>query len=188
MVPLILILSALIIIVLAWRAGRMGGLRGDRSRSFAVLMMVALPALWVVGALAYADRATKTTSFCLKCHEMQPYGESVKSANESVPSTHYRNEWVDRETGCYVCHASPGLAGAAVARMKGLRDVFVHFVGEVPDPIELDAPYDATICLSCHDRDEAFLELPAHRALAEASRGGEVTCGGCHVVAHALAD
>jgi nitrate/TMAO reductase-like tetraheme cytochrome c subunit len=150
--------------------------------------MVVLPVLWVVGALAYADSATRSTSFCLKCHEMEPYGESVTADNATVPATHYRNGWVDPETGCYVCHTSPGPSGYLVAKAKGLRDVFVHFAGEIPERIHLDEPYDAAICLKCHGREEAFLALEAHRKLVETPPGGDVTCAGCHAVAHALAD
>lgn len=189
MIPAILILSAAVIIVLARRARRGSGSRGDQARrSYAILVMVVLPVLWIVGALAYADGATKATSFCLKCHEMESYGRSVTTDNASIPAAHYRNEWVDRETACYVCHTSPGLSGAVVAKVKGLRDVFVHFVGEVPDEIRLDDPYDAAICLSCHGQDQAFLEPAAHRDLVETPSGGDVTCAGCHAVAHVLAD
>jgi nitrate/TMAO reductase-like tetraheme cytochrome c subunit len=189
MIPAILILSAVVIIALATHTRKKGRSRGPRPRrSYAFLVMFVLPALWIVGALAYADTATRSTSFCLKCHEMEPYGESVTADNATTPATHYRNEWVDRETACYVCHTTPGLSGYVVAKAKGLRDVFVHFAGEVPEEIHLDAPYDAGICLSCHAGDDAFLALEAHRTLAEASPGDDVTCAGCHAVAHALAD
>jgi nitrate/TMAO reductase-like tetraheme cytochrome c subunit len=189
MIPAILILSALVIIALAWRTRHAGRPRvGATRRSYAVLILGVLPILWVVGALAYADSATKATSFCLKCHEMAAYGESVTTSSPTVPATHYRNEWIERETACYVCHTSPGVSGYAVAKMKGLRDVFVHFVGDVPDEIRLDTPYDTAICLSCHGQDEAFLELASHRELVETPPSGEVACAGCHAVAHALAD
>jgi nitrate/TMAO reductase-like tetraheme cytochrome c subunit len=189
MIPVILILSAVVILALAARAKRGGEVRRPAPRRFyAVLVMVVLPVLWILGALAYADSATRSTAFCLKCHEMEPYGTSVTADNATVPATHYRNEWVDRETACYVCHSSPGLRGYAVAKAKGLRDVVVHFLGEVPDEIHLDEPYDAAICLSCHGRDEAFLDLPAHRATVESPAADRPTCAGCHAVAHALGD
>jgi len=189
MIPAILILSAAVIIALAAYVKRRSRSRGIRPRgSLAFLVLVVLPVLWIVGALAYADGATKSTSFCLRCHEMVQYGESVTADNATVPAAHYRNEWVDRETACYVCHTSPGLSGVLTAKTKGLRDVVVHFVGEVPDEIHLDAPYDAAICLSCHGRGEAFLERADHRKLAEAPPGGDVTCAGCHAVAHVLGD
>jgi nitrate/TMAO reductase-like tetraheme cytochrome c subunit len=189
MIPAILILSAVVIIVLAWRARHAGrGRGGGARRSYAVLALGVLPVLWVVGTLAYADRATRMTSFCLQCHEMAPYGASVTAGGPSVPARHFENEWVERETACYVCHTSPGISGYALAKAKGLRDVFVHFVGTVPDEIRLDAPYDTAICLSCHGRDEAFLELASHQQIIDTAPGGEVTCAGCHAFAHDLTD
>jgi nitrate/TMAO reductase-like tetraheme cytochrome c subunit len=189
MIPAILILSAVVIIALARRARRAGrGSGGATSRSYSVFALGVLPVLWVVGTLAYADSATKATSFCLRCHEMAPYGMSVTRGGASVPAMHYENAWVKRGTACYVCHTSPGLSGYAVAKTKGIRDVFVHFAGRVPDKIRLDAPYDTTICLSCHGRDEAFLELPSHEQIIDTPPGGEVTCAGCHAFAHDLTD
>lgn len=186
MIPTLLILSAAALIALVARARRGGASGGRPGRSYAVLVMVVFPVLWLGGALFYADNATRATSFCLRCHEMQPYGASVTADNASVPATHFRNGWVEQERACYVCHTSPGLSGAAEAKMKGLRDVYVHYLGDVPDAIRLDAPYDGGVCLKCHGEEEGFIAVEAHRLFVPRLPGFDVSCFGCHAISHDL--
>jgi len=187
MIPALLILSAVIIAVLVARLKQRSGSGAARpGTALTFLVMVVLPVLWLAGAIAYADTATKETSFCLRCHEMQPYGDSVTADNASVPATHFRNNWVRKERACYVCHTTPDMAGVVGARMKGLRDVYVHYLGEVPEAIHLDEPYDAGICLKCHAGTEEFLGVDVHAPLVDPSAPREPWCGGCHAVAHDL--
>lgn len=189
MIPALLIVSAVILAVLVARLRRRSGSGSARpGTALTFLVVVVLPVLWLAGAIAYADSATKQTSFCLTCHEMQPYGDSVAADNASVPATHFRNNWVRKERACYVCHTTPDMAGVIEARAKGLRDVYVHYLGEVPEEIRLDAPYDARICLRCHGATEEFLGVEAHGPLVDASTGRDPWCGGCHAMSHDLGD
>jgi cytochrome c-type protein NapC len=184
MIPALLILSAAVLIVLVARVGRGRAPGGRPRRSLSILVMVVLPILWLAAAAVYADNATRGTSFCLRCHEMQRYGASVTADNASIPATHFRNGWVEQERACYICHTIPGLSGAVEAKARGVRDVYVHYLGDVPDVIELDAPYDGEICLACHGEEGGFLAVEAHRPFAARLPGSPVSCFGCHAISH----
>ena len=72
--------------------------------------------LWPVPAVAawggfeeHMDKAT-STQFCLSCHVMSEYGQSLHYDDKSyIPSVHYNNNFVPREHACYTCHTDYGM-------------------------------------------------------------------------------
>lgn len=158
-----------------------------RRRLFTFAAMCVLPGLWLLGMLAYADTSMRKTSFCLSCHEMEPYGKSLTSNGvETLAAAHYRGGRSDREKACYVCHTRPGLPGYVDAKLRGLHDVRVHYLGDVPETLSIRGGYDVSVCLECHGRTENFREQAVHLAVMDGIEAGDVSCLDCHGAAHEL--
>lgn len=181
--------AVLIIALLMWlldASRRRSSLRGLRGVAF--VAMVALPGLWTLGMLVHADGQMRSTGFCLSCHEMAPYGESLSSGDgDALARQHYGNGWVDAEKACYVCHTSPGVSGFVDAKLTGLHDVRVHYMGTVPDTIRLVDPYPNDICLSCHGGEPVFEDSPGHRypeTLRDDLTQDRTSCLECHGPGH----
>ena len=190
MYVILLLFVALIAIALILLAGVSARVKPNRTRrAFVFLALTALPGLWTVGLLAQADTTLKSVGFCLGCHEMAPFGESLESQNqELLAASHYQNGWIDRERACYDCHTEPGIAGFVDAKLTGMHDLRVHFLGTIPESIELRRPYPNGICVSCHGESE-MSEQPGHApGLMREVMIGRMTCLGCHGPAHMEAD
>jgi cytochrome c-type protein NapC len=130
---------------------------------------------------------SSNTSFCMECHEMQPYGKSLFVDDpRSLPALHFQRRLVSRESACYTCHTDYALFGDVRAKLNGLRHVWVHYTGVIPDKITLYAPYPNANCLHCHDDARSYLEAAAHAGLFELLRREERSCLGCHSGGHAL--
>ncbi len=161
-----------------------------RERFLALVAMGAFPMMWFLGMVGYTDASTKKSAFCIQCHEMKIYGESLHvDDDESLAAIHYRNGLVDRKKPCYACHTAPGLRGLAVAKFKGVHDVYVHYLKEVPEEIEHHGPFDCASCLACHGESESFLEGWGHSSpptLIDDLKSGEFSCLDCHDLAHIL--
>jgi hypothetical protein len=149
--------------------------------------MVALPGLWLLGMLVHADTSMRKTSFCLSCHEMQPYGSSLTTnGEETLAAAHYRGGRSDRDKACYVCHTKPAIAGYVDAKLRGLHDVRVHYFGEIPERLSIRGGYDVSICLECHAITENFRDVDIHDAVMADIETGSVTCLDCHGPAHSI--
>lgn len=189
MSALILTAAAVLIIAFILVALRAPGraATGPR-RTLLFVVIVVLPLLWLTGALRHADATMKSVGFCLRCHEMEPYGESLMSGDSrTLSGTHYSGGWVDRERACYQCHTEYTLAGEIGAKWRGTHDLMVHYFGTVPEKIELIEPYSNTICLSCHGPRGLFLEEAGHaypEALFDEVSNDRTSCMECHAPAH----
>ncbi len=168
---------------------RIRSLATRSERALAFLAMGVVPCLWLLGMLGYTDHAMKKASFCVRCHEMQSYGESLLvDDDESLPAVHYRDGLVDRKKACYACHTRPGLGGIIEAKLKGLHDVKVHYFGEAPDTLTIHGEYPTSICLKCHREAASFQAGTMHQAMMDEILTGETSCLDCHDVAHELED
>jgi cytochrome c-type protein NapC len=166
----------------------------NRRAGRAVLFVgiVVLPLGAVATGLSYSLHRSQQTAFCLSCHEMAPYGRSLwVDDDEMLPAFHYQRRLVPRATACYTCHSDYALFGDVTTKLNGLRHVYVHFLGQVPDEIKLYEPYPNANCLSCHDGERSFEESSDHET-SEVTfaqlRSGQVSCLECHDVAHAVDD
>jgi cytochrome c-type protein NapC len=156
-------------------------------RTALMVGVLALPLLLSAGSVSYGVRESSKTTFCLSCHEMQPYGKSLFADNRSALSAvHYQNRLVDRDVTCYSCHADYAMFGDVKAKLNGLRHVWVHYFGTIPEKIALYQPYPSANCLHCHDDARRFLESPPHRPVLDALYAGKASCLSCHTVAHDL--
>jgi len=154
----------------------------------AFLSLFLLPVLAaLMGANTYVEHS-KTTGFCLSCHEMQPYGKSLHiDDSEYVPAAHFQNNRVPRDMACFTCHTNYTLYGDLKAKLRGLRHVYVHYLGTVPEQIKLYTPYSNRECLHCHAGARSFEEGATHNEELKRIvllKSNQVSCLSCHALVH----
>jgi cytochrome c-type protein NapC len=160
-------------------------LRSNRGRWILLVGAGALPIVASAGTLKEGTEESSRTRFCLSCHEMKDYGKSLLADNRlSVPAAHFQHRLIDRENACYACHTDYALFGDMKAKLNGLKHVYVHYLGKVPEKMALYQPYPNYNCLHCHDDARRFLEMPAHQPVAQVMASGELSCLKCHNVGH----
>lgn len=173
------------------------GLRSQltRSREGKILAFIALFILPIVavavGFSRQMDRA-ESTSFCLSCHVMTEYGQSLRVDDPSyIPARHFQNRLVPREEACYTCHTDYTMFGTVTAKLRGLHHLEVQYFGTVPKPenIKLYVPYNNRECLHCHLGQRVFEEASAHHKIADLLanvKANKLSCvsSGCHEFIH----
>ncbi len=167
------------------------GITRDRGgRILAFLSLFALPSLALaVGFGAHVERS-KRTEFCLSCHIMEPYGQSLRiDDSEYVPAGHFQNARVDRDEACFSCHTTYALYGDLKAKIGGLRHLAVNYLGAPPDTIRLYKPYNNRECLHCHAGARSFEANEAHAetdTTMAAMKTNRLSClsSGCHDLVH----
>jgi cytochrome c-type protein NapC len=153
-----------------------------------LIAAVLLPLSASVGGLKAGVAESSRTRFCLKCHEMQPLGRSLfVDDHHALAAVHYQNRLIERDTSCYGCHTEYAMFGDVKAKLNGLRHVWVHYLGQVPDRFALYQPYSNRNCLHCHEDARKFVEAPAHKPILAPLAAGTTSCLACHNVAHDLA-
>ena len=162
--------------------------RGGKIVAFMALFLLPVITLsW--GTEEHMERS-KQTSFCLSCHVMHPYGESLRVADTSyLAAAHYLNNRVPRDQACYTCHTDYVIYGGIRSKLRGLRHVWVQYVGTPPGKISLYTPYNNRECLHCHEGARSFEEGAIHNADPEtlpAIRANKLSCisSGCHDTVH----
>ncbi len=157
--------------------------RSQGGKILAFVVLLVLPVASMRAGFRLHFEATKTVSFCLSCHPMEPYGESLLLADEShLPAMHFQNGRVDREHACFSCHTQYTLFGDMRAKMTGLKHLWVHYTGQTPDRIELYSPYLNRECLHCHSGGRRFEELHEHDMASLVNN--EISCMDCHGESH----
>jgi nitrate/TMAO reductase-like tetraheme cytochrome c subunit len=137
--------------------------RGGKILAFVVLFIV--PVLAV--SLVYSEhmQRAESTQFCLSCHVMHDFGRSLYVDDPSyVPAKHFQNNLVPRDHACYTCHTDYTMFGTMHSKFRGLRHVYVQYLGKIPAPadIKLYTPFNNRECLHCHLGMRAFEEQPKH--------------------------
>lgn len=160
-------------------------------KAMAFLGWFVLPILALAfGVEAHMERA-KTTDFCLSCHVMEPYGETLWLDDSSyVPAAHFQNHRVPPDAACYACHVDYTMFGGVEAKWNGLKHLWVYYT-DAPErgEIELYQPYDTrTQCLHCHGGARSFEEGELHVDLLEDLRSGEMSCLDCHDQIHPVTE
>lgn len=180
-----LLVGLAIVLLLYVGAGTLAESRWGRVALMVGLLV--LPLLLSAGSVSCGLRDSSRTEFCLSCHEMQRYGKSLFADNRAALSAvHYQNRLVDRDSTCFTCHADYAMFGDLKAKLNGLRHVWVHYFGKIPEKMALYEPYPSANCLHCHDDARRFLEAPPHKAVFDALYTGKTSCLACHSVAHDL--
>ncbi|HSF15506.1 MAG TPA: NapC/NirT family cytochrome c [Vicinamibacteria bacterium] len=161
--------------------------RGGKILAFIALFILPLVASWI-GTTRHLEHS-KSTGFCLSCHEMESYGRSLRLANRAyLPAGHFLNNRVPRDQACYTCHTTYTMFGDVQAKMHGLQHVFVHYLGTIPENIELYNPYSNRECLHCHEGARSFEELEDHVDFKQEIASGDTSCLECHDSVHDIAN
>lgn len=144
-----------------------------------------LPLAITGSGVAVGVHESSQTQFCMNCHEMETYGQSLFVDNEeSLAAVHYQKRLIARESTCYACHTDYAMFGTVKAKMNGLKHVWVHYFGVIPERPKLYQPYPNYNCLHCHADARPFVTSESHQEHMPAIQSGEKSCLECHEVAH----
>ena len=188
----LVLFSVALIAVLVVRPG-ITATHGGKIMAFLVLFV--LPILCAsMGVSSELDRS-KTTRFCLSCHIMDPYGQSLRVDDPAyLAAAHFQNHRVPADEACYTCHTNYAMFGSFRAKMAGLRHLYIFYLAKPPaaENIKLHEPYNNRECLHCHLGARSFEQGPVHTAdpdLLPAVKANKVSCisSGCHEVVHNVA-
>ena len=142
-----------------------------------------------MGVSEHIERS-KTTAFCTSCHVMEDYGKSLHLDDfSSLPAAHFQNNRVPRERACYTCHTDYTMYGDFNSKLRGLKHVYVQYLGTVPEEVKLYTPYNNRECLHCHAGARGFEEGATHtmeEGRLQAIKSNQMSCmtSGCHDVTH----
>jgi cytochrome c-type protein NapC len=162
-------------------------------KMFAFIALFVLPI--TCGALGLNEHFehSKQTVFCLSCHIMEPYGRSLYVDDpHRIPAAHFQNHRIPADEACYTCHTDYVLYGGIRAKLRGLRHVYVQYLGKPPAPenIHLYNAYNNRECLHCHAGARSFEESPTHSAMHDLLTTNQLSCmtAGCHDAIHNVGD
>jgi cytochrome c-type protein NapC len=158
--------------------------------AFGVLFF--LPLFCLTAGMDNEMERSKSTSFCLSCHIMEPYGQSLRVDDPShLAAAHFQNHRVPADEACYTCHTNYAMFGTFKAKLGGLRHLYVHYLKTEPRPedIKLHEPYNNRECLHCHLGARSFEQGAVHNADPDtlpAMKANKLSCvsSGCHDVVH----
>jgi len=164
------------------------GTRGGKILAFISLFIFPI----LAGSMGAAEHVehSKTTEFCLSCHVMTDYGQSLRVGDKgSIPAVHFQNHLVPPDQACYTCHTDYAMYGDVRAKLRGLRHVYVQYAGKVPETVKLYTPYNNRECLHCHLGAKSFEEGVVHNQDPETLpkiKSNQLSCttSGCHEVVH----
>ncbi|HEX2645387.1 MAG TPA: NapC/NirT family cytochrome c [Thermoanaerobaculia bacterium] len=181
------VLAAIALIALVTLRPSLTAARGGRVLAFLAFLVLPLLAS-AMGLSAHLDHS-KSTEFCLSCHPMKPYGQSLHVDDPAwIPAHHFQNNLVPRDHACFTCHTHYTMFGDAKAKLRGLRHVYVYYLGHIPEKIELYEPYNNRECLHCHDGARSFEESDLHKEIRADLASGQISCLECHDTIHNVGD
>ena len=161
-------------------------------KMMAFLVFFILPVLCAGMGVSSELERSKTTKFCLSCHIMEPYGQSLHVDDPSyLAAAHFQNHRVPADEVCYTCHTNYAMFGSMKAKMAGFRHVYVYYLTKPPAPenIKLHEPYNNRECLHCHLGARSFEQGTVHTAdpnLLPSVKANKLSCisSGCHGIVH----
>jgi cytochrome c-type protein NapC len=188
-IVILILFSALLVGVLVLRPA-ITVHAGGKILAFGVLFF--LPLFCLTAGLDNEMERSKSTSFCLSCHIMEPYGQSLRVDDPSyLAAAHFQNHRVPADEACYTCHTNYAMFGTFKAKLGGLRHLYVHYLKTEPRPedIKLHEPYHNRECLHCHLGARSFEQGAVHNADPDtlpAVKANKLSCisSGCHEVVH----
>ena len=193
MITPILILAALIVVsisLILFVISKPSITAGPGGKILAFIALFILPVLvGFVGISEHLERS-KRTEFCLSCHVMTDYGKSLYvDDKEYVAASHFQNNQIPRDKACFTCHTDYTMFGDSKAKLRGLRHLYVQYIGTIPDTLTLYTPYNNRECLHCHEGARKFEESGYHKqnpTMLASMKSSALSCltSGCHDVIH----
>ncbi|MGC2066516.1 MAG: NapC/NirT family cytochrome c, partial [Candidatus Acidiferrales bacterium] len=93
----------------------------------AFIGLCVLPALCIVGGMNTHIQRSEQTRFCVSCHVMVPYGQSLYVDDPShLPAQHFQNHRVPANMACYSCHADYSIYGPMKDKLQGLKRIYIQ--------------------------------------------------------------
>jgi cytochrome c-type protein NapC len=183
---ILVIVSAVLVAIIAFRPAITRSREGKMLAFVAFLILPVLCMSW--GASEHIDRSKQTT-FCLSCHIMESHGKSLYVDDPSyLAAAHFQNHRIPVDEACYTCHTDYALYGGVVAKLRGLRHIYIQYLGTPPSPenIKLYSPYNNRECLYCHLGARSFESNPIHMAILDSLKSNQMSCmsSGCHDTVH----
>ena len=159
----------------------------------AFIGLFVLPAMCIVGGINTHIQRSERTQFCISCHVMIPYGQSLYVDDPShIPAQHFQNHRVPAAMACYSCHADYGIYGPLKDKLSGLTRIYKQYVSTPPDPAAIRIPggFKNAQCLHCHLGARSFEENPVHSAMMDQLKSEQMSCltSGCHDTTHDIAN
>lgn len=183
----LIVLAAILVVLLIARPS-VTTTRGGKILAF--VSLVILPFLSAAGGVSEHVERSKTTEFCTSCHVMKDYGKSLYVDDPSfLAASHFQNNRVPRNNACYTCHTDYTLYGDFNSKLRGLRHVYVQYLGTTRDTLKLYSPYNNRECLHCHGGARSFEEGATHtleEGRLDEIKSNRLSCltSGCHEIAH----
>lgn len=162
--------------------------RGGKMLAFISLFILPV-ALAGAGVQTHVE-LSKRTEFCLSCHIMKPYGQSLRIDDVShLAASHFVNHRIPAGEACYTCHTDYTMFGGTKAKMRGLKHVWVWLTQNKQPPLKLYTAYTNQNCLHCHLGAKSFEEGATHNADADIMlqiKADKMSCvsSGCHDLNH----
>ncbi|HEY3044987.1 MAG TPA: NapC/NirT family cytochrome c [Vicinamibacterales bacterium] len=164
--------------------------RSGKIFAFAALFL--LPVLSLAAGYSTQMERAQSTRFCLSCHVMTDFGRTLLIDDPGyLPAVHFQNNRVPRDRACYTCHTDYTMFGGVNSKIRGLRHIYVQYLGMVPAPseIKLYQPYNNRECLYCHEGARTFEEASPHNRTPELlpeMKANRLSCSSsnCHDIVH----
>jgi nitrate/TMAO reductase-like tetraheme cytochrome c subunit len=157
--------------------------RGGKILAFIAFFVFPVMITWA-GTSAQLEHS-KTTAFCLSCHVMEPWGRSLHLDDLShLPAAHYQNHRVPPDEACYTCHTTYTMFGGVEAKLRGVRHLYVNYLGTIPEKIQLYVPYNNRECLHCHEGARSFESQTDHQSVMADLQSDDLSCLDCHTEVH----
>ncbi|MGA2510821.1 MAG: NapC/NirT family cytochrome c [Candidatus Acidiferrales bacterium] len=163
---------------------------GAREKILAFIALFILPALCIGGGMSRHMERSEQTRFCISCHAMAPYGQSLYVDDAKyLPAAHFQNHRIPVETACYACHANYTIYGPLKDKLQGISRIYVQYVSTPPKTIHIRGGYSNLQCLRCHAGARNFEANPVHQAIMDSLKSNQMSCvsSGCHDTVHNVA-
>jgi cytochrome c-type protein NapC len=160
---------------------------GGKILAFVALLL--LPAFCVGGGMSAHLLHSEQTHFCVSCHVMEPYGQSLYVDDPShIPAAHFQNHRVPADSACYACHADYTIYGPLKDKLAGVRRIYMRYIGTPPPQITVRGGYKNGQCLRCHGGARNFEGNVVHQAVMDSLKSNQMSCisSGCHDTIHTV--
>lgn len=114
-----------------------------RFLKYVIILSGSLLVLLIVTIITF--EVTSQPKFCANCHEISPLVTSWQQSSHNGVS-------------CLKCHAEPGFAGYVNRKIGGLREVYLHTTGQIPE--NFSVRLNPQNCINCHNGSQNFPGAP----------------------------